>query len=119
VVENATQEAKGQTVLDVAREYLPALSDDEVGFVLWNLTAFPACGEEILRGQLAGVRDKMANGKNLDDLAGEAEAEIDATMATRFCDRCGSERHLDEGGSPDLCPVCPLIQNSEVSMEVK
>lgn len=33
---------KDKTFLDVAREYFPELSDDELDFILWEYTGFPS-----------------------------------------------------------------------------
>lgn len=33
---------KEPTALDIAREYLPEMSDDDLNYVIWNHTGFPS-----------------------------------------------------------------------------
>ena len=58
----------GKTVADVVREYFPEATDDEVDFILWEETGFPAfwnigvdgnTPEECLRKQLQEFKDSL------------------------------------------------------------
>jgi hypothetical protein len=49
--------------LDIAREYFPNMSEPDLGYLLWNETAFPCCDEVYLREQLAKLRSKLKTGK--------------------------------------------------------
>ena len=53
-------------MIAIAREYFPNYSDDDLGFILWNETAFPLNVmrdgvEEPIRLQLAALAAKLAN----------------------------------------------------------
>jgi len=57
-----------KTIADVVREYFPGASDDEVGFIVWEKTGFPAfwripedgaTGEECFRKQIQDFKHEV------------------------------------------------------------
>jgi len=58
------------SALDIAREVFPALSDNELNYIIWNHTGYPAfwhiprdgdTPEECLRTQLNKYREELLN----------------------------------------------------------
>lgn len=45
--------------IEIAREYFPSLSDDELGYIVWNGTGFPCFFDE--RDFEAGIRKQLEN----------------------------------------------------------
>jgi hypothetical protein len=40
---------------ELVKQYIPEASDEEIDFVLWEMTAFPVCDIETLKMQLGEV----------------------------------------------------------------
>ncbi len=69
--------------LEITREYFPKLTEDGLGYILWNRTGWPSFfagdPEACLRGQLAEYREALKRGTDLcthcnnDALPGEWE----------------------------------------------
>ena len=66
--------------MEVMREWFPTWSDQERHDVLWNCTAYPCGGPEIVTEQLQALRTKVQRGATPDRLIAEAEQELDAAM---------------------------------------
>ena len=55
-----------EVALKIAREYFPEWSDDVIGFIIWNETAYPFNlvldgSEEPFRRQLAELKTRLEN----------------------------------------------------------
>jgi len=72
------------TFLELAREYLPDLTDTELDAVLWSLTGFPAFWkgepETALRKQLQEIKDKLAAGISISQQISDAEKAMEEAM---------------------------------------
>ena len=49
----------GDIALDLARRHLPDVPEKELGWLLWNETAYPCCSEEHLVRQLRALHKKL------------------------------------------------------------
>ena len=66
------------------RAWFPAWTDEQRHDVLWNCTAYPCGGLEIVTEQLRKLRGKAVAGATPDELIAEAEREIEAAMEERL-----------------------------------
>lgn len=49
------------TWIDLAKEYFPNATDDECSWMLWEKTAFPMAGLELVKKQLQEYKDTKEN----------------------------------------------------------
>ena len=54
------QREERRNMIELVREYLPGVSDEEAGWILWNRTCFPCGTTEEVRQDLERVRLEMA-----------------------------------------------------------
>ena len=65
------------------RAWFPTWTDQERHDVLWNCTAYPFGGLEIVTEQLRKLRGKAIQGATPDELIAEAERELAEAMEER------------------------------------
>lgn len=69
--------------LTLMREWFSRWTDDERADVLWNCTAYPCGGEEVVTEQLQALKVKADAGATPDELIAEVEREMEAAMRAR------------------------------------
>ena len=69
--------------LKLMRAWFPQWTDQERHDVLWNCTAYPFGGLEIVTKQLRKLRARAVAGATPDELIAEAERELAEAMGER------------------------------------
>lgn len=59
------------TWLDVAKEYFTEVSEEELGYILFNCTCYPFGDEQQVRAQLQELKEVHAQGINIYDYVDE------------------------------------------------
>ena len=73
------QREERRNMIELVREYLPGVSDEEAGWILWNRTCFPCGTTEEVRQDLERVRLEMA----APDLLNACEAALEFIVKGR------------------------------------
>lgn len=98
------------TYLDVAREYFPDASDDELNFILWEKTGFPCFFEDglnSLREQLATYKRAFELGRDVCYGCGKIRFRSQIKfLICKYCEakmtRASEKRRAREGASLNI-----------------
>ena len=77
------------TYVDIAREYFPNATDDELNSILWNKTGFPEFfeeGEKSLREQLATFKRAVELGRDVCSGCGKIRFHSQIRIFCIYCE---------------------------------